>query len=403
MELIPGYIPAPQVQEQRKASLLTSAIPGPPLDGVDWRKGVYTFPESAPSYRVAQDCTTQIADYGDEAEFGPVGARPFVIQTVTHCPRGSLAEMSARAERHIRAITSQALAYELWTGQASALDPWTLPDNHLVGGLANPRGSLPAPTGLVATPFASGGTLAAGTYYYRVSAVNANGQTLASTEVSSGALTGSTSRVVLTWTAVNGATGYRVYRSTVSGTYTTPALLASPSPATYTDTGGSVGAGAPLTTATATSNIDEGPYLNPFLGGATLLSTTFTDPTAAMGAVEAAVAERMAGGPVYLHTPTDFIVGMGADIRDVGDLLESPTGSLIVADPGYPGPGPTSSAGDFVIYGTGPVVIWLGEPIVYDQSSWVVDHTTNKVAVWAERDALIWFDPQTLVGCTVSA
>lgn len=290
MEMIPGHIPAPQAQERRKASLLTSAVPGPELDGVDWRKGVVAWPESAPSYRVVQDCTDEAADYGDEAEFGPVAARSFVIQTVTHCPRGSLAELSDRAVRHLRSITSQALGYELWTGEASALDPWTLPTGQVA--LANPR------------PAASG-------------------------------------------------------------------------------------------------TADEGPYVNPFLGAATMLATPIADATAAMGAVEAAVAERMGGGPIYLHVPTDFVMGMGADLREVGDLLQTPTGSTVVADAGYPGPGVSGT--DLVIYGSGPVVVWLGEPTVYDQSSWVVDNTTNRVAVWAERPALIWFDPQTLVGCTVGA
>lgn len=293
MELIPGPIPAPQVAERRKGALLTSAMPGPALGGVDWGKGVIAWPESAPSYRIVQDCTDDIADYGDEAEFSPVGARPFVIQTVTHCPRTSIAEMSARAERHIRAITSQALAYELWTGDATSLDPWTLPEGQVYGGLANQR---------------------------------------------------------------------------------------------------------PASSGTA----DEGPYLNPYLAdaGTTMLSSTFADPTAAMGAVEAAVAERMAGGPIYLHVPTDFVMGMGADLRDEGDFLRTPTGSMVVADAGYPGPGATGT--DLVIYGTGPVQIWLGEPTVYDRDSWVVDFRTNRVAVWAERPALMWFDPQTLVGCTVS-
>jgi hypothetical protein len=291
MELIPGPIPAPQVQERRKASLLTSAIPGPALGGVDWGKGVVAWPESAPSYRVVQDCTDEMAEYGDETEFGPVGARPFVIQTVTKCPRGSLSELRERALRHIRAISSQAIAYELWTGEATALDPWTLPTGQVA--LANPR------------PAASG-------------------------------------------------------------------------------------------------TADTGPYLNPYLTAATLLSDTYTDATQAMGAVEAAVAERMAGGPVYLHTPTDFVMGMGADLSPVGDLLQTPTGSIVVADAGYPGTDTTPVAGEFAIYGTGPVTVWLGEPTVYDESSWVVDHDYNRVAIWAERPVLVWFDPQTLVGANVS-
>jgi hypothetical protein len=405
MDLMPGFIPAPRPQERRKASLLTSAIPGPALDGVNWRQGVYTYPESAPSYRIAQACTTALADYGDEAELGPVAARAFTIQTVTHCPRASIAEMSERADRHIRAITSQALAYELWNGAATALDPWTLPDNHVYGGLANPRQAyLTTPVDLTATRSATGGTLAAGTYYYKVSAVNGAGQTLPSSQVSV-TTTGTTSSVVLTWTAVAGATGYRVYRSTVSGTFNTPALLASPTSATYTDTGTAVGVGAPLTTSTATvsGTADEGPYLNPYLEAAPILNggTALDDPTAAIGVVEAAVAEKMAGGPIYIHVPTDFLLGMGADLREAGDLLQTPTGSIVVADAGYPGPG-AAGGNNLVIYGTGPVMVWLSEPQLINRSDWVVDPATNKVALWAERDALIWFDPQTLVGINVS-
>jgi len=291
MELIPGTIPAPQVQQRRKASLLTSAIPGPDLGGVDWHKGVIAWPESAPSYRVVQDCTEEIADYLDD-EYGPVGARPFVIQTVTHCPRGNITAMADRAERHIRNITSQALAYELWTGDATALDPWTLPTGQVA--LANQR----------------------------------------------------------------------------------------------------PGAGT----------ADEGPYLNPhFAATASALSVSLgDDATSALGAVEAAVAEKLAGGPIYLHIPTEFVTSMGSDLSSEGDLIRTPTGGIVIADAGYPGKAADADPTDFTVYGSGPITVWLDEPVVYDQDSWVVDHNTNRVAVWAERTALIWFDPQTLVGCTVS-
>lgn len=291
MELIPGPIPAPQVAERRKGALLTSAIPGPDIR--HWRQGVVTWPESAPSYRIAQACTDDLADYGEAEEFGPVAARAFTIQGVTHCPRTSVEVMAERARQHVKAITSQAMAYELWTGDATSLDPWTLPDNHIYGGLANQR---------------------------------------------------------------------------------------------------------PASSGTA----DEGPYLNPYLAdaGTTMLSGTYTDPTAALGAVEAAVAERMAGGPIYLHVPVDFVAGMGADLREEGDFLRTPLGSIVIADAGYPGPGATGT--DLVIYGTGPLLYWLSEPVALDKDSWVVDFRTNRVAAWAERDALMWFDPQTLVGCTVS-
>ena len=70
----------------------------------------------------------------------------------------------------------------------------------------------------IATPVnaaftAGAGTLAIGTYYYRVTAINANGQTLPSTETS--LALASAGGVNVNWGAVTGATGYKVYgRST---------------------------------------------------------------------------------------------------------------------------------------------------------------------------------------------
>jgi parallel beta-helix repeat protein len=63
----------------------------------------------------------------------------------------------------------------------------------------------------------SGGTLAAGTYYYKVTALDSYGnETLPSAEASR-TTTGSTSTVTVSWTAVPGAVTYRVYRGTTSG------------------------------------------------------------------------------------------------------------------------------------------------------------------------------------------
>lgn len=83
----------------------------------------------------------------------------------------------------------------------------------------------------------SGGTFAAATYFWVVTATNANGETTKSNEVTA-VLTGSTSSAVLTWPAVDGATGYKVYR----GTSTTNenkliTTIGSGSTLTYTDTG----------------------------------------------------------------------------------------------------------------------------------------------------------------------
>lgn len=107
-----------------------------------------------------------------------------------------------------------------------------------------------APTITVATPSTSGGALADATYYYRVAALTAGGETPASNEVvvtiSGGAGAGS---VALTWTAVTGATGYQVYRGTTAGaqtTYYTPGNVT-----TWTDVGGApAGSESPTSTGT---------------------------------------------------------------------------------------------------------------------------------------------------------
>lgn len=105
-----------------------------------------------------------------------------------------------------------------------------------------------APTLAIATPvnagfstLTTGGTLAIGTYWYRVSALNANGETLASTETSQTTSTTATSTVTVNWGAVTGATGYKVY-GRMTGAELLIATLGLVT--TYTDTGSVTPAGA---------------------------------------------------------------------------------------------------------------------------------------------------------------
>lgn len=63
---------------------------------------------------------------------------------------------------------------------------------------------------------ASGGTITAGTYIYAVTAINANGETTISNERTI-VTTGSTSTVTVTWAAVTGATGYKLYKTAAGG------------------------------------------------------------------------------------------------------------------------------------------------------------------------------------------
>ncbi|HYR17642.1 MAG TPA: sialidase family protein, partial [Mycobacterium sp.] len=71
------------------------------------------------------------------------------------------------------------------------------------------------PLALTALSAPGVGSLAAGTYFYEVTALTPTGETVASKEVSA-VLTG-VGEVMLGWTAVPGATGYRIYRGTTTG------------------------------------------------------------------------------------------------------------------------------------------------------------------------------------------
>jgi len=89
-----------------------------------------------------------------------------------------------------------------------------------------------------ATSYAStGGALFAGTYNYRVSAIDKNGnETLASTAVTRTLSAGITNAITITWDSVAGAVGYRVYGRTGASMY----LLATVGTAqgtAYLDTG----------------------------------------------------------------------------------------------------------------------------------------------------------------------
>jgi hypothetical protein len=74
--------------------------------------------------------------------------------------------------------------------------------------------TLASPTISGVTNSGSGGTLAAATYSYRVTALNAVGETLASS-ASTTTTSGTTSTATINWGAVTGATAYRVYGRTV--------------------------------------------------------------------------------------------------------------------------------------------------------------------------------------------
>jgi hypothetical protein len=97
---------------------------------------------------------------------------------------------------------------------------------------------LSSPTAPTLTTTTTGGALTAGTYYYKLAAMNANGTTMpVASNPASITTTGSTSTNTLTWTTDTGATGYLIYRS-INGTLWSPCLTALTSSATsFSDVG----------------------------------------------------------------------------------------------------------------------------------------------------------------------
>jgi hypothetical protein len=110
--------------------------------------------------------------------------------------------------------------------------------------------SLSPPWGITATVGAAGaGGVwgATGTYYYVLTILNANGQTIASIEVSA-IVDVTTKKVTLAWTNPAGATSIKLYRSGTSGSYGASSLrITLVGVATYTDDGSATSAGQPPT------------------------------------------------------------------------------------------------------------------------------------------------------------
>ena len=130
-------------------------------------------------------------------------------------------------------------------GPTAVLD--TCPDVDFVTSAPAPGDSLicsarvipGSPTALLINPLTSGGTFAAGTYFWTVTAVLPNGtETMASNEAAATLL--SSGSAVLSWTAPfgGGATGYKVYRGTTATNISVlVAVINSGTIITYTDTG----------------------------------------------------------------------------------------------------------------------------------------------------------------------
>ena len=102
-------------------------------------------------------------------------------------------------------------------------------------GVDNSYALMTVPSGLSVGTATAGGILTASTtYYYKVTAVDSNGGETTVSSEASGATTSSNKVLPVTWTAVPGATAYKIYRSTSTGT---EKFLANSQTNSFTDNG----------------------------------------------------------------------------------------------------------------------------------------------------------------------
>lgn len=111
--------------------------------------------------------------------------------------------------------------------------------------------TIAAPSGLAVTASTSGGTLTAGAHFWVITATDSNGETTRSNEASA-TTTGSTSSAALSWNAVDGASGYNIYRgTTTTNENVLVTTIGSGTTTTFTDTGAAGTSATPPSTNTA--------------------------------------------------------------------------------------------------------------------------------------------------------
>lgn len=122
------------------------------------------------------------------------------------------------------------------------------------------QAGISSPAAPTLTTSTTGGTLAAATNYnYRITAVNAYGETLPSPEASANVTTtGTTSSITISWAAVPGAASYNIYGRTAGGEL----KIVNVTTTSYTDTGAVTPSGA-----LPTSNTTAGPSTYTQVGG----------------------------------------------------------------------------------------------------------------------------------------
>lgn len=306
---------------------------------------------------------------------------------------------------------------------------------------ACPPSTLAAPVQSASSTATSGGTLAAGTYRAKITAVNSRGETIGSNEQSQ-VTTGAVSTITWNWAAVTGATGYRVYVTAVGGATNSEVFLANVTAptVTYVQTAPVTAGGAtPPTSNTANvtttktfggpgwpdgirfavyggvdcksvgnslehehSELERAFLANESVGvEQAIMAQLFTNPAAtditpAGGAVDPAVglailegyaSTHYAGVPT-IHAPRTIggLLWRSQVMVRVGNAFYSTQGSKVASGGGYQNPnnGPTGAApaaGELWMYASGEVVVARGDLI----SQVAADQGNNSVIALVER------------------
>ena len=187
-------------------------------------------------------------------------------------------------------------------------------------------GRLSTPAAPTVTPSTTGGTLADGTYYYKIVALDILGNTSLPSTQTAAVVTGGggLGSVTVTWTRVPGAYSYRIYRGTVSNTqnvyysYSNSWTIAFE---TYLDTNATATSGTvPTLNTTFATVISTSESANYFAGPSGQLMNLLSGTE--YGIIE--LGRRPA--PVVIGTRGSSAIGLGGS--GTGILLHSASGAL---------------------------------------------------------------------------
>jgi hypothetical protein len=144
------------------------------------------------------------------------------------------ATLDVQGNANVKTTTNSTTGFKIQSSTSQAL--FTADTTNMRLGVNVTYAAMTTPSGLASSPVA-GGSLAAGAYKYEVTAIDsAGGETAVSNEVT-GTTAGGNLTNSLTWTAVTGASGYRIYRTAISGGTGTEKYLTTVLKNSYSDTG----------------------------------------------------------------------------------------------------------------------------------------------------------------------